>query len=430
MGQDSALAKMDTKLQPNKMPTVQKAIRPATCNNFTEFFKELPTNIRTNVAEILITGAADLLDIREETFHMYLHCASVCSNSSLLRACACYAHRMSLSETTLDCDGDCRKLLNCELNKLNANICVCPQGCKNSMAVREFLVLFTSPILREHPGSMAIFDIHSSTMFNIRTSKGKGINEGYAVCSYHLENVPYVVISGGNGKSSARLHRHDVVRNKWDMKIDLKINRTGHVMCYCAGQIYLVGGLQTSSIEVCQMNTKKVTNIGSLPVAVHNMAHVVANDKVYIFGGETDRGMVSTVQCIDTKKSEITRLEDLPCECSGGQAICLNNETIYIATHQGHMIKYDIATDTSELCSHQPFCRRNFAMFTKDGCIFILGGVRTDGHAGPPCVLCKYMPQTDHWVKAATFAKYVPIYASCHVQYPKLCPIIPFSSSL
>ena len=426
MGQDSALSKLDIKLQPNKMPP-QADILSTT--RLKEFFNSLPMDIQTNLTEFLRTGDKDVLDIRVETFHQYLHCAYLCPYPSLLRALATYyAHGMSLSETTLDCD--CLTLLNCELDKLNASICVCPQGCKNSMAVREFLVLMTSPILREHPGSIVIFDIHSNTMFNIRTSKGKVMNEGYAVCSYHLESVPYVVISGGNGKSSARLHRHDVVRNKWDMKIDLKINRTGHVMCYCAGQIYLVGGLQTSSVEVCQMNTKKVINIGALPVAVHNMAHVVANGKVYIFGGETDRGMVSTVQCINTKTNEIKRLEDLPCECSGGQAIFLNNETIYIATHQGHMIKYDIATDTSELCSHQPFCRRNFAMFTKDGCIFILGGVRTDGHAGPPCVLCKYMPQTDHWVKAATFAKYVPIYASCHVEYPKLCPIIPFASSL
>ena len=340
---------------------------------------------------------------------------------------------MPLPEETLQCD--CRKILNCELDRLNAKMCDCSQRCKNlsrTIAAREYMVLFTNPALREQAGTMAVFDICTSTIFNVRTGKGKYMSEGYAVCSYHVEKVPYVVISGGSGKSNSpntRLYRYDVVRDKWDIKIDLKNNRSGHVMCYCAGQIYLVGGLQTSSVEVCQLNAKKCIGIGSLPVPVHNMAHAVVDDKIYIFGGETDRGKISAVQCIDARTNTITRLKDLPCECSGGQAV-LYNKTIYIATHQGHMIKYDSSSGNSELCNHQPFCRKNFAMFTKDGCIFILGGVRTDGHVGLPCVLCKYMPETDHWVRAATFAKHVPIYASCYVQYPKSCPIIPFSSSL
>ena len=397
-----------------------------------EFFDSIPNTIQAGLSTYLSTGDCDCLNICGETFHFYFHYACKWNDASLFHACVlcCVTNGMSLPEAPV-CD--CRKILDFELDKLNANVCHCSQTYQSlttKTRTPEYLILFTSPILGESHRRMAVFDKRTSNIFSVLASKEKYMGEGYAVCSFHAEKVPYVVISGGKGKSSAaKLYSYDVVRDKWKKKVNLTRNRSGHVMCYCFGQIYLIGGLQTSSVEVCEIESKKRVDIGSLPVAVHNMAHVIADGKIYLFGGENNRGKVSAVQCIDTKTKTITRLRDLPCECSGGQAV-LFNQTIFIATHQGHMIKYDIVTGNSELCNHQPFCRKYFAMFTKDDCIFIIGGIRTDGHSGVPCILCKYVPQTDQWVKAATFAKPVPIYASCAVQYPKTCPIIPFSSSL
>lgn len=432
MGQETAITVPGRRVQET---TMSPSMHAWSTSNMLEYFYCIPCDVQASLRNFLSTGDCDCLNICEENFHVYFHFACKWNNPSLLHSCvrSCGNSGKTLLPETMACG--CRKILDVELQKHNGNMCGCAvrfQTLNITTDSPEFLVLFTSPEVREGPRKISILDFRTNNIFNVLTNKGKEMGEGYAVCSFQADKIPYVIISGGCGKSAGKLHKYDAVRDKWHAKVELNHSRTGHVMCASLGQIYIIGGTQSPTVEVCDMdgrNSKECVVIGTLPVAVHNMAFVVVGDKIFLFGGENSRGNVSAVQCIDSKNKNISRLKDLPCECSGGQAVFFEN-AVYIATQQGHMIRYDIVTGWSELCSHQPFCRKNFAMFIKDGHINILGGIRTDGKETSPCVLCKYEPKSDQWFKAATFPKPLPVYASCVVQYPKSCPIIPFSSLL
>ena len=396
-----------------------------------EMYDSIPGNVQANLRTFLATGESECLNMNEDNFHYYCHMAWKLKYSSLIHACVVFLSRQTcvtrlLFDHHLNCD--CKKILDLELQKLHDSKHSCPKTVPRKNDKPVFLVLFTCSEIKDNSKQISIFDLHTRNIFKVHASKWKKLDYGYAVCSLHIAEVPYILTSGGCG-NVGKLYRYDVVMDKWDKNINLNNVRSMHVMCSVGEQIYLIGGRETSTVEVCNLDGSKCIDIGRLPVHVHNMAHVVFENKIYLFGGENKRGRVSAVQCIDIKSKTITRLKDLPCECSGGNAVVQNNR-IFIATQQGHMIKFDPLSGQSELCNHQPFNRKHFSMFTQDGNVFLLGGVRTDGKEDSSCLLCKYSPDHNHWEKAATFASSMTIYASCAVQYPKTCPIIPFSSAI
>ena len=189
---------------------------------------------------------------------------------------------------------------------------------------------------------------------------------------------------------------------------------------------YIIGGKDSPSNERFELDNGHCTDLNAnLPVHVHCAAHVLYKDKIYIFGGKTFRNEVQTVQCINTKTNSTSRLADLPVSCSGGQAIVVKDR-IYLATNHGHMIKYDPETGQSELCSQQPYNRKHFVMYEKNGYLHIFGGVRTDGNIGEDGAVYKYCPLWDDWQRSVSFGKPLPIHTSCRIVFPEECPVTPF----
>lgn len=409
-------------LRPTESKSCSSLVRWST-SNMLEFFESIPDEPQRSLRAFLSTGECECLTFNKDTFHIYFHFArNWNSSASLLEACLAFHSNLHISMLPEKHVCDCRKFLERSLQER--------YGCPNcSYNTPVYLVLFNCRELSNSPNQISVFDLRTNHIFSVPARKRKEMGEGYAVCSYHCDQVPYVVISGGCGKSPGKLHRYDVVMDKWDIKHDLNHERSGHVMCSAGGQIYLIGGRESATAEVWDWKSKGSVDIGRLPVAVANIAHVVFDNHIFLFGGESEHGNVSAVQCIDLKTNNISRLKNLPCKCSGGQATAHNNE-IYIATHQGHMIRYDPLTGNSDLCAPQPFNRKHFAMFAEDDSIFLLGGVCADRKTNSSCVLCKYSTTHDRWEKSGTFIRPMPVFANCAVEFPKACPIIPFMSSL
>ena len=398
-----------------------------------EVYKICPENIQSNLKTFFKTGESECLYINQGNIHYYFHIAWLLNYSSLIQTCVTFLCGtewiLRHSDDQLCCA--CNNALNLEMQKLHV------RGGKfpcSAVAVRranrpEYLVLFTCNDTIDSPQHVSVLDLRTMNMCSTGTNKWKRLDRGYAVCSLHVAEVPYVLTSGGRGKSAGKFYRYDVVRDKWDRNINMNHPRSGHTMSSVGDKIYLIGGRESDVIEVVHPESSSCTDIGRLPVAVHTTTSAVYDNTIFIFGGEIKTGCVPAVQSIDTKSKAITRLTDLPCDCSGGSAVAWN-DSIFIASQQGHMIKYDPISGHSELCNHQPFSRKQFAMFTQGDAIFLLGGVRTDRQDVSSCTLCKYSPDHNHWEKTPELAKSMNILASCLVQYPKSCPILPFSSAL
>jgi N-acetylneuraminic acid mutarotase len=202
-------------------------------------------------------------------------------------------------------------------------------------------------------------------------------------------------------------------------------------MVFLNGNVYIIGGIGCSSVERYNLENNICQEVTKLNVSVHSPAVCVYGEDIYILGGKSLKGNVACVQKLDTRKNEIVNLNELPFPCSGGHAIVVK-DTIYYATNYGHMIKFSPKCGQSQLCSHQPYRRKHFAMFQRNHELYIFGGVRTEGPVNKSGIsdsensLIKYCTDSDKWSLVHSYKDTVSVYTCCTVKYPKASPVKPF----
>lgn len=379
----------------------------------------IPQETRHSLALFLSSGDKATLNITRDNVNHYSNIANNLHHVPLQNICKMF-NKVENSNSNPN-----------STTSLNVKSC-----CKHLNAPRcskapVFEIMFMRPTDVNQSNQVLVMDSRKNELHKIDVKKITRFGEGFASCAVYMKECPYIMVSGGCGKTAHTLQKYDVVENKWTL-CDAMINpRTKHGMAFVNKCVFIIGGKRCASIEKYSIDNNMCSDIGTLPVSVHSPAVAVYGDKIYIFGGKTHRGNVACVQCLDTRTNKVCRLDDLPFECSGGQVIVVK-DAIYFATNHGHMIKFYPDSGQSQLCSQQPYKRKHFVMFQRNNQLNIFGGIRTEG----PCstdepskhvnIMHRYCPESDIWTFEHSYNSSVPIYTSCTVRYVKECPVKPF----
>lgn len=266
-------------------------------------------------------------------------------------------------------------------------------------------------------------------VYHKRMDRLSQFGNGFACCSLEIKESPYVFVSGGEAKGH-NMFQYDVLLGRWNKCAKMIHGRSQHMMAAWKQSVFVLGGADVACIEEYDIKKNKWYERAALVTTVTHAACVTCNGKIYVLGGKTNAGPVATVQCFDSERHSILKLQDLPVAFEGGQGVVFNG-LIYIATFQGHLIRFDPQTEQSSLCSQPPLQRRNFGMFVKNERIYFVGGELCDleGTAGNSPQY-RYNPEKDFWVEKFKMNLSYPVVASCVVRYPQKCSIVPFNDNI
>lgn len=410
---------------------------PDMMNIVTYLQQRVDPDTQAQIAKYLSSGSLEYAPLNLENIHSYFHVATKLHLKQLRDHCLNFCFRSNQSEVLSKFEGcHCKKDITRESTS----------GYQRSQSV------ISNPDDNHPPQYYIVFTYNSNSngskdknvrrvtvkvinmsekmdVFNKEIDKLKQFGEGFACCSCEIKESPYVFVSGGTEKGTQML-RYDVLLGRWDKCTKMLHGRSNHMML-SAGEnaIFVVSGKEVPCIEEYDIKGKKWHERASLITHVTSAALVFYRAKIYIFGGKTSAGPVSTVQYYDAGTREVNRLEDLPCAFEGGKCVVFKDK-IYIATYDGHMICFDPANGHSYLCSHQPVQRRNFGMFVKNERIYLVGGVPVNvDDAGDQKPQYRYNAEKDMWVEKYKLCDNFTVLGSCVINYPKKCSIIPFDEN-
>lgn len=280
--------------------------------------------------------------------------------------------------------------------------------------------------------SVMVIDVSEKhNVYHKEVDKLQQFGEGFSCCSCEIGESPYVFISGGKGKSN-QMWMYDVLLSRWSKCAKMIHGRSNHMMVSVGEtSVVVLGGQETSCIEEYSIKRSKWRERAALITNVTSSAVIALQGKIYVFGGETPAGPVSTAQCYDVTKHVIDRLPYLPCQFSGGRCVAFKDR-VFIATDQGHMICFNPLTGYASLCTQQPVLRRQFGMFVNKERIYLVGGIlqipnSDDEKRQTPQY--RYNTEKDLWVEKYKLCENFPVLASCVIHYPRKCSIVPFNET-
>ena len=399
----------------------------AGCTNLISFIKKCPEGSQSMIASYLSSGKISDIVLCPENFHLFLH-VSISLNLRQLKE-HCIKHYFECNEADkLMINGDCTCVFAIEYE--------CVKGYQRSESIisdhgdnspPEYYIAFTRSRKTPNKAHVVVLNLANRQKVLQRVIE-KPFGNGFACCSIERNESPFIYVSGGENKSQTQVWKYDVIEGRWNKSTKLAHGRSFHAMTVCNGTLYVLGGKEVPCIEEYDHSGKKWKDRASLIIPVHSAICAVHGRKIYIFGGQTPAGPVSTVQCFDTVTNRVSRLPDLPCTISNGQAVVLNDH-IYIASGQGHLIMFEALCGISKLCSEQPVRREQFGMFVKNDRIYLVGGDVCESEGSDDKPEYRYNPEKDCWVEKDTSNICLPVYASCIIRFPKKCPVIPFDYS-
>lgn len=402
-----------------------------------EYVHHVSPEDQTEIAQYLSSGSLTHAQLTMNNVHDFYHVASLLHLKQLRDHCVNFC-RVNNQTEIIACFEGCK--CKADIERESAT------GYKRSQSVvsnpddsdpPQYYIVFTETAVggNKDKRKVKVLVIDTSQKRNVyhhEVDKLKGFGDGFACCSFEVKGTPFVMVSGGDGKSSQTVMKYDIILGRWEKCAKLLHGRSNHMMVTVGSNtIFTLGGSEVSCIEEYCLKTNKWTERASLVTQVVSAVCKVFQNKIYIFGGKTPAGSVATAQCYDTDTHLIERLPDLPCAFEGGQAVVLN-ERIYIATDHGHMIRFNPKTGYSRLCTQQPIQRKKFGMFVKQDRIYVVGGVQCDTGSEEPSKTIpqyRYNAEKDVWVEKNKLRYSFSVLASCIINYEKKCCVIPFNEN-
>ena len=399
----------------------------AGCTNLISFIKKCPEESRSMIASYLSSGKISDIELCPENFHLFLH-VSISLNLRQLKE-HCFRYYFECDEADkLVITGDCTCVFAIEYESV--------KGFQRSESIisdhgdnspPEYYIAFTRSKKTPEKARVVVLNLVNRQKVLQRVVE-KPFGNGFACCSIERNESPFIYVSGGENKSQTQVWKYDVIEGRWNKSTKLAHGRSYHAMTVCNETLYVLGGKEVPCIEEYDHSGKKWKDRASLIIPVHSAICAVHGNKIFVFGGQTPAGPVSTVQCYDTTTNRVSRLPDLPCPISDGQAVVMN-DNIYIASGQGHLILFETFCGISKLCTEQPVRREQFGMFVKNDRIYLVGGALCESEGPDEKPEYRYNPEKDCWVEKDTPNLCLPVYASCIIRFPKKCPVIPFDYS-
>ncbi|KAL3881156.1 hypothetical protein ACJMK2_027614 [Sinanodonta woodiana] len=394
------------------------------------YIQNLPEGDRRKLAKFLSDGCPADLQLSEENFHSFLHLCllrTFSTDNKLMQHCMNFYKDVEESDHLYILQGcaECKHMLKKNGSKM---ICPDPNISKNSISV-QYGVLFVQNDAIENQTVIIVELSSNKIIYKQCVKKVNKFGRGFSVCSQIRNECPYIFISGGRGRSSRKLLEYDVIENKWRACPKLCCERFNHSMVAVDENIYLIGGEKLSLIEKYNPKTKLYSSIGHLEENISNPLVIQYQQCLYIFGGKASDGRdVPCVRCLNTITNITERLPDLPLSFSGGQAVLLDT-SVYMATPGGNLIWFDPKSGLSKLCSCMTPPRELFFIFDRGSRICVLGGI--DGTENKYIQrLDRYYPEQNCWKTESELKPILPIVASCILQYPRKCPVLPFNKSI
>ena len=391
------------------------------------FIKEGSGRNRSMMASYLSTGRLSDIILTPENFHLFLHVAITLGLRQLKGFCIKhYFERAEPEDLNITGNCTCMSEIRYELQKgFRRSLSVASED----NALPEYYIAFSKTRKsQKSQEKVTVVVINMTAKRNVlQRVIEKPLGKGFACCSVELKDSPFIFISGGENRRLDQFWKYDVIGNRWDKQTKLIHGRSSHLMTACDNSLYVIGGKEVSCIEKYDVKEKKWKDVAFLATPVHMAISVLHDRLIYIFGGKTLSGPVSTVQRFDILTNTVERLQDLPCPVYDGQAVIVS-DYIYIASGQGHMIFFEPSSGVSNLCSNQPIRRERFGMFVKNDRVYMAGGEVAEEDKTENNPQYRYDPDDDCWVEKYELNMCYPVYASCIIRYPKKCPIIPFDT--
>ncbi|XP_053396289.1 kelch-like protein 10 [Mercenaria mercenaria] len=387
---------------------------------------------KTGIAEYLSSGSLAHAQLTMGNIHHFYHVASLLHLKQLREHCIKYC-RLGNQTDIIACFEGCE----CQ-NEIKSESAT---GYKRSQSVvsnpddsdpPQYYIVFTDTVVsgNKDKRKVKVMVIDTSQKRNVyyhEVDKLRNFGEGFACCSFEIKGTPFIMVSGGEGKNAHLVMKYDIILGRWDKCAKLLHGRSHHMMVTAGpNSIYALGGSELSCIEEYCLKTNKWTERASLVSQVTSAVCKVYQNKIYIFGGRTPAGPIATTQCYDIDSHVIERLADLPVAFDGGQAVILNDR-IYIATDQGHMIRFNPNTGYSRLCTQQPIHRKQFGMFVKQDRIYVVGGVLCADSKTARIPQYRYNAEKDVWLEKNKLCYSFSVLASCIINFEKKCCVIPFN---
>lgn len=400
------------------------------------YVQDISPDAKTEIATYLSSGNLAHAQLTMENIHHFYHVSSLLHLKQLRDHCITFC-RVNNQTKIISCFEGC----NCE-NEVKMESAT---GYQRSQSVvsnpddsdpPQYYIVFTDTVVsgKTDTQKIKVLVIDTSQKRNVYhrdVNKLQNFGEGFACTSFDVKGTPFIIVSGGVMKNEQLVMKYDIILGRWEKCAKLIHGRSHHMMVTTgSNSVFALGGREVSCIEEYCIKTNKWTERASLVTQVTSAVCQVYQNKIYIFGGTTPAGPVATAQCYDINTHEIKRLEDLPTAFEGGQSVVLNDR-IYIATDQGHMIRFNPSKGYGRLCTQQPVKRKRFGMFVKQDRIYVVGGVLCDDDGETTTTTripqYRYNADKDVWIEKNKLNNSFSVLASCIINYEKKCCVIPFN---
>ena len=204
-------------------------------------------------------------------------------------------------------------------------------------------------------------------------------------------------------------------------KADMPTKRWDHASCVVNGIIYVFGGGtgsgQISSVEAYDPGTNTWTKKADMAIARVGLAACEVNGIIYVIGGWGNGQLLSIVEAYDPAKDTWTKKANMPtaryyltAEAINGTLYAIGGWPISAAVEA-----YDPATDKWTKKADMPTGRCVPSHGVVNGLIYVMGGFTSLSNSGstPTYVVEVYDPSMDRWMKKSDMPFYNSWSAAC-----------------
>ena len=139
-------------------------------------------------------------------------------------------------------------------------------------------------------------------------------------------------VGGFNGSAKNTAERYDPTNNTWETIASLSLERWGVASAVLNGNLYAIGGKNSSSIY-SSVETYRTTSNGwvngpSLPTPVRHSIAITVNEKIYLIGGINASGQnINQVLCFDPSTNQWSAKANMPTARHSKKLVWFENQS-------------------------------------------------------------------------------------------------------
>jgi N-acetylneuraminic acid mutarotase len=201
-----------------------------------------------------------------------------------------------------------------------------------------------------------------------------------AACSVE----PFIYIMGGGGIKSnlSSCEKLNTLSNQWEKFDEIAVARHALSAVAVGDRIFLIGGwiagtISAKNVELFDTKSAKWKQLANLlvPRRLHGIAYFEQKNQIFIFGGQTNLGVIDDVECYIINEDKWEIKNSIP-QAGCTQAVCVNGN-VYVLLMPKCVYRYDYIDDTYEKVQNGDFPLEEwygFSAIAFEGKIYVLGG--------------------------------------------------------